>query len=545
MKRPAASWLGLRSRAPLAEGAGVLIRLPAMDEWVRRVCAVYSDGRCLIAEGYESDRRLRAALMELRRTRGTPWYGGMPARLIERTASLDEIAACWRESESEAAGGEAPAADKVRMLFEEAAAARASDVVFENDGGLCRVHGIVNDRKLQLAAPMPADEGREVMGFIFHCKDEGSAQTSYQRSAFQGFSVRAGGQVPLPATVSALRCQRGPHEPDGDHLFARLFYRDRIEKGTTLESLGFSSEEAALFSEIRMSLRGGIFLGGTAGDGKSTTLATNLALQMEEAQGQLNVVTIEDPVEYPIPGAVQIAVPTTGSGEERGRHFRDALMHFCRVHPASGMVSEIRDADAARQVLQFIDTGHQVWTTIHVHSANAILFRLLDMGVGTAEVCKPGNIELLMKQTLLPWLCGACALEQPADGRTVPDWLGTHLRNWPRVRFRNPQGCDVCNREERSVVAGKAWNGYSRQTAIAEAIRPDAPYLSFVRQRDPAGAWDHWVSHMGGRPMGERIWTLVAAGHADPFDALRKGARTVQAAAVDPNALSAGGENAP
>ena len=542
MKRPVASWLGRRSRAPLAEGAGVLISHPAMDEWVRRVCAVYSDGRCLIAEGYESDRRLRAALMELRRTRGTPWYGGMPSRLIERTASLEEIAACWRKSESEAAGGEAPAADKVRMLLEEAAAARASDVVFENDGGLCRVHGIVNDRKLQLAAPMPADEGRELMGFLFHCKDEGSAQTSYQRSAFQGFSVRAGGQVPLPATVSALRCQRGPHEPDGDHLFARLFYRDRIEKGTTLESLGFSPEEAALFSEIRMSLRGGIFLGGTAGDGKSTTLATNLALQMEEAQGQLNVVTIEDPVEYPIPGAVQIAVPTTGSGEERGRHFRDALMHFCRVHPASGMVSEIRDADAARQVLQFIDTGHQVWTTIHVHSANAILFRLLDMGVGTAEVCKPGNIELLMKQTLLPRLCDACALEEPANGRTVPEWLGRHLRNWPRVRCRNPQGCETCNREDRSVVAGKAWNGYAQQTAIAETIRPDAAYLSFVRERDPAGAWDHWVSHMGGRPMGERIWALVAAGRADPFDALRKGARTGQAAAIDPDALPAAGE---
>ena len=546
MKRSAAEWLGgRRSRGQAHAGAGVLIRHPAMDEWVRRVCAVYSDGRCLIAEGYESDRRLRAALMELRRTRGTPWYGGMPSRLIERTASLDEIAACWRKSESEAAGGEAPAADKVRALFEEAAAARASDVVFENDGGLCRVHGIVNDRKLQLAAPMPADEGREVMGFLFHCKDEGSAQTSYQRSAFQGFSVRAGGQVPLPATVSALRCQRGPHEPDGDHLFARLFYRDRIEKGTTLESLGFSAEEAAVFSEIRMSLRGGIFLGGTAGDGKSTTLATNLALQMEEAQGQLNVVTIEDPVEYPIPGAVQIAVPTTGSGEERGRHFRDALMHFCRVHPASGMVSEIRDADAARQVLQFIDTGHQVWTTIHVHSANAILFRLLDMGVGTAEVCKPGNIELLMKQTLLPRLCNACALEEPAGGKTVPDWLGRHLRNWRRVRFRNPQGCETCNREERSVVAGKAWNGYAQQTAIAETIRPDAPYLSFVRARDPAGAWDHWVSHMGGRPMGERIWALVAAGKADPFDALRKGARTGQAAAVDSEALPTGEEGAP
>ncbi len=539
----AAEWLGLQGNALIparrrgSEGSGGLIRHPAIDEWVRRVCAVYADGRCLIAEGYESDRRLRAALMALRRD------GSIPAHLVERTASLEEIAECWRAADREESG-EAPAAHKVRTLLEEAAAARASDVVFENDGGLCRVHGIVNDRKLQLAAPMPADDGREVMGFIFHCKDEGSAQTSYQRSAFQGFSVRAGGQVPLPATVSALRCQRGPHEPDGDHLFARLFYRDRIEKGTTLESLGFSAEEAAVFSEIRMSLRGGIFLGGTAGDGKSTTLATNLALQMEEAQGQLNVVTIEDPVEYPIPGAVQIAVPTTGSGEERGKHFRDALMHFCRVHPASGMVSEIRDADAARQVLQFIDTGHQVWTTIHVHSANAILFRLLDMGVGTAEVCKPGNIELLMKQTLLPRLCDACALEEPAGGKAVPDWLGRHLRNWPRVRFRNPQGCETCNRENRSAVAGKAWNGYARQTAIAETIRPDAAYLAFVRQRDPAGAWEHWVTHMGGKPMGERIWALVAAGKADPFDALRKGARVNQAEAVDASPLPAPGEDA-
>ena len=540
MKRATGAWLGRGARQTASGAGAALIRHPAMDDWVRRVCAVHADGRCLIAEGHESDSRLRAALLALRRDRGTPWYGGAPDRLVEETASLEEIAECWRAAERADAGGEAPAARRVRELFEEAAAARASDVVFENDGGLCRVHCIVNDRKLALAEPLPADEGRELMGFLFHCKDEGSAQTSYQRGAFQGFSVRAGGQVPLPATVSALRCQRGPHEPDGDHLFARLFYRDRIAKGTTLESLGFSPEEAAVFSEIRMSLRGGIFLGGTAGDGKSTTLATNLALQMEEADGQLNVVTIEDPVEYPIPGAVQIAAPTTGSGEERGRHFKEALMHFCRVHPASGMVSEIRDADAARQVLQFIDTGHQVWTTIHVHSANAILFRLLDMGVGTAEVCKPGNIELLMKQTLLPSLCGECSLEQPAGGREVPDWLSRHLRAWPGVRFRNPQGCDACNREDRGAVAGKAWNGYLHQTAIAEMIRPDAAYLAFVRQCDPAGAWEYWVREMGGRPIGARIWALVAAGLADPFDALRKGARTEQAAGIDPAAIPAG-----
>ena len=361
---------------------------------------------------------MRSALLALRQS------GAIPAAVAEETATLEEIAVAWRAAgaASSPAAGEA-AARRVKRLFEDAAAARASDVVFETGGGACHVFAIVNDRKLPLAEPMTAEEGREAAGFLFHCKDEGSSQTSYRRGSFQGFSIRAGGQVPLPAGISALRCQRGPHEPDGDHLFARMFYADRLDAGMTLERLGFSATEAALFAGIRMAPHGGVFIGGTAGDGKSTTLAVNLALQMAEFGGQLNLVTIEDPVEYRIPGAVQIAVPTSGLGDERAGHFKEALMHFCRIHPASGMVSEIRDADAARQVMQFIDTGHQVWTTIHVHSANAILFRLIDMGVGVAEVTKPGNVAMLMKQTLLPLLCPDCALEQHAEGRVAPENL--------------------------------------------------------------------------------------------------------------------------
>ncbi len=223
---------------------------------------------------------------------------------------------------------------------------------------------------------------------------------------------------------------------------------------------------------------------------------------MAEFDGQLNLVTIEDPVEYRIPGAVQIAVPTSALGDERAGHFKEALMHFCRVHPASGMVSEIRDADAARQVMQFIDTGHQVWTTIHVHSANAILFRLIDMGVGVAEVTKPGNVALLMKQTLLPLLCPDCALERNAEGRVAPENLAARLRGNGAVRYRNPWGCPRCRREGGGAVAARAWNGYIEQMAIAETIRPDAGYLAFVRDRDPLGAWVYWRQEMGGAPIG-------------------------------------------
>ena len=439
--------------------ANRLIRVPAMDARFRRICAVFAGGRCLIARGYEADARLRSALLALRQS------GAIPAAVAEEPATLEEIAECWRAAgaASSPAAGEA-AASRIKRLFEDAAAARASDVVFQTGGGACHVFAIVNDRKLQLAEPMTAEEGREAAGFLFHCKDEGSSQTSYRRGSFQGFSIRAGGQVPLPAGISALRCQRGPHEPDGDHLFARMFYADRLDAGMTLERLGFSATEAALFAGIRMAPHGGVFIGGTAGDGKSTTLAVNLALQMAEFDGQLNLVTIEDPVEYRIPGAVQIAVPTSGLGDERAGHFKEALMHFCRIHPASGMVSEIRDADAARQVMQFIDTGHQVWTTIHVHSANAILFRLIDMGVGVAEVTKPGNVALLMKQTLLPLLCPDCALERHAEGRVAPENLAARLRGNACGSLPQPEGL--------SPVPARGWRR-GRRAGLERLHRTD------------------------------------------------------------------------
>ncbi len=485
---------------------------------LRQIAAVWRDGRCVIARGYENDRELWREIDRLKqrhRVRG---------KLRQEAGTLEDVARAWSVVPEP---GRVLAVDNLKArlsaIFGEAAAARASDVVFAHDGSACRVWVIVNDAKLPLGHPLCADEGRQLMGFLFHAKDDGSAQTSYQRGEFQGFSIRSGAAVPLPATVSGLRCQRGPHDPDGDHMFCRLFYRDQLDEGTTLEDLGFTPAEAAVFAEIRMSRHGGVFLGGSTGDGKSTTLAVNLALQMAENHGELNLVTLEDPVEYRIPGAVQIAVPTTGSGRERELHFRRALMHFCRVHPASGMVSEIRDADAARQVLNAVDTGHQVWTTIHVATANGILFRLLDMGVEAPALVKPGNIRLLMKQTLVPMLCDSCALAEP-DGRAVPAWLAERIGDAGRLRFRSRRGCGACLSPESSEIAERAWTGYTGQKVVAEIILPDAGYLSKVAVGDPIGAWDYWTKVQQGVPIGLKIRDFVAEGRVDPFDALSKGA---------------------
>ena len=536
--RDAMARLGARRKEqarPQGAAGDLPIRSGAMDARFRRLCAVFADGRCLIAEGYEPDGRLRMDLLALRQD------GTIPPVLAEESVPLEEIAALWRAGQSYGVADGGGAARRVERLLADAAAARASDVVFEQGRDACKVFCIVNDRKLPLTSPLTAEEGRRVMGFLFHCKDEGSSQTSYRRASFQGFSIRAGGSVPLPGGISALRCERGPHDPDADHLFARLFYRDRLDEDMTLERLGFTQAEAALFAEIRAGMQGGVFIGGRAGDGKSTTLAVNLALQMAEMEGHLNLVTLEDPVEYRIPGAIQIAVPTAGAGETRAGHFREALMHFCRVHPASGMVSEIRDADAARQVLQCVDTGHQIWTTIHVHNANAIPFRLIDLGVGAAEVAKPGTVSLLMKQTLLPRLCASCALDRPAGSRAIPEGFAARLGGLEGLRFRNAEGCAECRREGGGEVSARAWNGYLGQTALAETIRPDAGYLGFVRQGDPLGAWAHWRTVLGGVPIGVRIRAMVKQGSVDPFDALLKGGAGEHEAQADPAPADGGG----
>ena len=508
--RPAAS------AAPADFGTG-LIRHRTMDRAFRARAAVYGDGRLLLAQGHVHDRDLRSRLQALRRS------GAVPPSLVEEAVPAEAVAAAWRDATGDGTASAAELGGRLLDLLRTAADARASDFIIEwNPAAGTDVQAIVNDRKI-LIDHLPASEGPPLLSFLFHAKDEGSQQSSYRRTAFQGYSVTASGDLRLPAGVTALRCQRGPHDGGGDHCYARLLYADRIGNDRTLEDLGFTPGQAAVFAEVRRSLHGGVFLGGSTGDGKSTTLATNLALQIAESDRLLNVVTVEDPVEYRIDGALQIAVATSGSGEEREKHFAEALRHFVRIHPASGMVGEIRDRETAKQVLQFIDTGHQVWTSIHVHSANGILFRLLDLGVSEAEVAKPGNIALLVKQTLLPQLCPACSLEAPAGDASVPDWLADRLAGWP-VRFRRPEGCGRCRSEGRSRLTAQAWNGYTDTTAAAELIRPDDGYLECVRARDPLAARRHWLDSLGGIPLGRRIWEAVTGSRVDPFDALAKGA---------------------
>ena len=517
------SWLGLKERPPWVDDGG-LVHWERMDDAFRAVCAVWADGRCLVADGYGSDAHVREVLAALRAT------GAVPGRLRERIVPLERIAEA--RGRRRGAGllelADPRTVERVYDAFEKAVEVEGDDIAIEVGLEDTRVKVCVHDRKLQIGKPLTVREGEQMIAHLMYGRDEGSGQTGTVRQSFQGFSLGAG-EVKLPERITALRCERGPHAPGGQHLFARMFLGDRLKEGTTVQDLGFDDEVAEIFREIRMSKYGGVFLGGSTGDGKSTTIATNLDLLMEEHGRELNLVTVEDPVEIPIRDAIQIPVPTSGFGEERSKHFQQALMHFVRMHPAVGMVSEIRDEMGARQVLQFIDSGHQIWTTIHVHSANGILFRLLDLGVKPSEVVKKGNVRLLMKQTLIGGLCANCCLERPAGGKRLPAGLLAVLG--PEVRFRNPEGCPHCLKEGRSDLWREAWAGYGNgRRAVAEWIVPDDGYLELVRENDAIKAWHYWMDDLGGETLGSKLWKLVGAGAVDPFDALKKGAQVAEAA---------------
>ncbi len=515
--------LGLREAEPEVRLDGV-VEWVRMDEAFRSKCVVWSDGRCLVGEGYGHDPHVRDVLLALRDT------GVVPDALREREGTLEAVAAAWRGGEElrGSRNADPEMAGKLFGILEQAIEAEADDVVLEKGAADCAVSVIVNNRKLPLGTPLTAAEGQWIVEHLFYCKNSGSRHTGIVEHEFQGWGVSSS-ELRMPASIAGLRCERGP-DANGQHMVIRMFPKDRVSEDMTVEELGFSAEVSEIFREIRMSKYGGVIVAGSTGEGKSTTNTVNLITQMREHGGEINMATVEDPVENRIRGAIQIEVPTAGVGEDRSLHFLKGLMHFTRIHPQVGGGCEIRDAEGAKQILQFIDTGHQIWTTIHAHNANGVLFRLRDLGVEPAQLCKPGNIRLLLKQTLVSALCPNCSREDAGEGRRLPASLEGLLP--VEVRYRNPEGCDVCLKERRGDVGRRAWAGYSNRRAMAEWIVPDEAYLAFVRQNDAIGAWRHWLDEMGGVTVGTRIWRAVGAGLVDPFDALGKGAQLVEAAAV-------------
>lgn len=418
------------------------------------------------------------------------------------------------------------------QAIRDAAEARASDVKIFCNGDQTLVRFRVAGSEFNYGEPWTVDQGRAALEMAFNARDGGGGHATKIARAFQSFSIAPRPDFALPGNVIKLRGQRGPHE-DGaaecEHMVLRFFYNDLGNGSSELPSLGFDEQTLDVFAADRRSLSGAVIIGGITGDGKSTTLVALLRAIYRAYEGKLSIATVEDPVEYSIEGdgIIQIPISSSGSLEERTKAFAQALSHFVRINPDIGMISEIRDIASARQALQFVDSGHKVYTTIHTETANGIPFRLMDLGVQPSEICKPGSIGLLVKQSLISVLCPHCALTPDTKGVIIPLELTRAGHDYQNIRFRNPEGCKHCIQTDANQVAKQAWRGYMRQQAVAEMIKPDETYLRHVQRREPFDAYNYWLSPEGlhGETISMKLSALALAGIVDPNDVVHKGAK--------------------
>jgi len=311
----------------------------------------------------------------------------------------------------------------------------------------------------------------------------------------------------LPHNVLAIRLQFNPIAFGSQYLVMRLLYADDNPDGSgDLASLGFGEFEENLFYRLRAVPTGLNVVAGPTGSGKSTTLQRNMIKLLQEKNYEINLITVEDPPEYPIPGARQMPVTNANTEEEKDEQFTKALSAALRSDPDVMMVGEVRSLSAAQLTFKGALSGHGVWTTLHANSAPAILMRLRDMGVETFKLLDPELIKGLISQRLFRKLCPHCRIPvKERYNEMSVQRLKTALGDFgvENSYVRGP-GCKYCNN-----------TGVKGRMSVPEIILPDAMFLELMIKGETRKAIDYWTGDLNGRTLKEAAIERMLKGFID------------------------------
>jgi len=234
-------------------------------------------------------------------------------------------------------------------------------------------------------------------------------------------------------------------------------------RGLTLEQLGLEPKTVKALRRLSTEPHGMLLVTGPTGSGKTTTL---YAVISEINNGLEKIVTIEDPVEYQLPGVLQIPV-----NEKKGLTFAIGLRSILRHDPDRIMVGEIRDPETAEIAVQAALTGHLVYTTVHANNVFDVIGRFMHMGVDTFNFVSALNA--VMAQRLVRVNCLECAAEaQP--GEELLEVSGLSPADRKAYLFKRGRGC-----------AGCRGTGYRGRKAIAELLLVDDELRELIVARKP------------------------------------------------------------
>jgi len=201
----------------------------------------------------------------------------------------------------------------------------------------------------------------------------------------------------------------------------------------TLSNLGFTPDHQQLIETFLRRIQGMMILTGPTGSGKTTTLYAAIRMLLEERH--VNIITVEDPIEYEIEGVAQCEVDATSEKVD----FAKALRSILRHDPDVVMIGEIRDKETADIAIKAALTGHMVFGTLHTNSAAATITRLIDMGVEPYLVA--AALRLTVAQRLLRRLCKHCRIQRPL---TEMEAMAIGKPELAESIIYEPTGCIYC-----------------------------------------------------------------------------------------------------
>lgn len=371
------------------------------------------------------------------------------------------------ESESKRTGRpvEVPIIRVVDMLLSYGNQNRASDIHIEpkEDESLLRfrIQGLLHD-----VGVLPKDIHQEMVTRI---KVLAGLRTDEHFAAQDGkLSFRTG--IDLPKERQEKMDVRVSIVPTthGEKVVMRLLSA-RVRQ-YSLEDMGFSETDLKRLREAYIKPYGMIIASGPTGSGKTTTMYAVLKILNKR---DINITTIEDPVEYDMEGVNQIQVNT-----KTGLTFALGLRSIVRQDPDIVLVGEIRDSETASIAVNAAMTGHLVLSTMHANDAATTLIRLLDMGVEPFLVAS--SVNVVVAQRLVRVLCPQCKKEKQLPTAELfkkfpPDFVKKYLGVGAKVKVFEAQGCSVCQN-----------TGYTDRIGIHEVMLIDDDIRQAVIDRKAA-----------------------------------------------------------
>jgi type II secretory ATPase GspE/PulE/Tfp pilus assembly ATPase PilB-like protein/8-oxo-dGTP pyrophosphatase MutT (NUDIX family) len=358
-------------------------------------------------------------------------------------------------------------------LIAEGIAARASDIHIEpEERGLLVRHRI--DGMLRLVRTLPRAVAPSLVSRLkilcaLDIADRLRPQDGRARVAVNGVAV--------DLRVSTLPASHG------EKVAVRVL--DGRSAVMSLDGMGFMPHELTRIEQLLEAREGLILVTGPTGSGKTTTLYA--ALRRLQERG-VNIVTVEDPIEYRLPGIVQVQV-----NERAGLTFASALRSIMRQDPDVLLIGEIRDRETAEIAIQASLTGHLVFSTLHTNDAASAVTRLVDIGVAPYKIATA--VKGVLAQRLLRRLC-SCASAQSRRELLVAE--------------PPPTRCVACGGE-----------GYKGRLAIVEVLISSPEFERAVAAGEAADRLADAARSGGMRSLWESGLTHIAAGHTSQVELLR------------------------